>query len=162
MIKQIKYFQAVVRCQSFTEAAEECFISQSAISQQIQALERELGVELLKREKRKFFLTPAGEYFYKKSLVLINDFDRLCMETVQLAKGVEQTLTIGYLKNYQGDELQRTIPRYQAKHPDVVLHILSGTHEELYNHLRTGKADLVINDLRRTPSERYVNYFLVN
>ena len=128
MIKQIKYFQAVVRCQSFTEAAEECFISQSAISQQIQALERELGVELLKREKRKFFLTPAGEYFYKKSLVLINDFDRLCMETVQLAKGVEQTLTIGYLKNYQGDELQQTIPRYQAKHPDVVLHILSGTH----------------------------------
>jgi DNA-binding transcriptional LysR family regulator len=56
VIKQIKYFQAVVRCQSFTEAAEECFISQSAISQQIQALERELGVELLKREKRKFFL----------------------------------------------------------------------------------------------------------
>ena len=162
MIKQIKYFQAVVRCQSFTEAAEECFISQSAISQQIQALERELGVELLKREKRKFFLTSAGEYFYKKSLVLINDFDRLCMETVQLAKGVEQTLTIGYLKNYQGDELQQTIPRYQAKHPDVVLHILSGTQEELYNHLRTGKADLVINDLRRTPSERYVNYFLVN
>ena len=114
MLKQIKYFQAVVRCQSFTEAAEECFISQSAISQQIQALERELGVELLKREKRKFFLTSAGEYFYKKSLVLINDFDRLCMETVQLAKGVEQTLTIGYLKNYQGDELQQTIPRYQA------------------------------------------------
>ena len=52
-------------------------------------------------------MTPAGEYFYKKSLVLINDFDRLCMETVQLAKGVEQTLTIGYLKNYQGNELQR-------------------------------------------------------
>src|SRR5574344_3091864 len=83
-------------------------------------------------------------------------------ETVQLAKGVEQTLTIGYLKNYQRDELQQTIPCYRAKQPDVVLHILSGTHEELYKHLRTGKADLVINDLRRTPSERYVNCFLVN
>lgn len=54
MIKQIKYFQAVVRCNSFTEAAEECFISQSAISQQIQALENELGVKLLNRENRKF------------------------------------------------------------------------------------------------------------
>ena len=95
MIKQIKYFQAVVRCQSFTEAAEECFISQSAISQQIQALERELGVELLKREKRKFFLTPAGEYFYKKSLVLINDFDRLCTETVQLEKASCILLNVG-------------------------------------------------------------------
>lgn len=47
MIKQIRYFQAVVRCKSFTEAAEECFISQSAISQQIQALEQALGVQLI-------------------------------------------------------------------------------------------------------------------
>ena len=49
MLKQIKYFQAVVRCNSFSEAAEECYISQSAISQQVQTLERELGVTLLKR-----------------------------------------------------------------------------------------------------------------
>ena len=38
MLKQIHYFQAVVRCGSFTEAADECYISQSAISQQIQVL----------------------------------------------------------------------------------------------------------------------------
>ena len=59
MIKQIKYFQAIVRHQSFTKAAEECYISQSAISQQIQALEKELGIQLLKREKRKIKLTEA-------------------------------------------------------------------------------------------------------
>ncbi|WP_207706699.1 LysR family transcriptional regulator [Acetobacterium tundrae] len=52
MLKQIRYFQSVVRNQSFTEAAEECFVSQSAISQQIQALENELGVKLIVREKR--------------------------------------------------------------------------------------------------------------
>ena len=66
MLKQIKYFQSVVKNNSFSVAAEECFISQSAISQQIQSLERELGVMLLQRENRKFTLTPAGEYFYKK------------------------------------------------------------------------------------------------
>ncbi len=49
MLKQIKYFQAVVRCGSFTRAAEECYISRSAISQQIQALEQELGIQLLAR-----------------------------------------------------------------------------------------------------------------
>ena len=43
MLKQIKYFQTVVRCGSFTKAAEECYISQSAIPQQIQALEQDLG-----------------------------------------------------------------------------------------------------------------------
>lgn len=75
MIRQIKYFQAVLRCKSFTEATEECFISQSAISQQIQALEHELGVKLINRKNRKFSLTPVGEHFYKKSLVLIADFE---------------------------------------------------------------------------------------
>lgn len=75
MLKQIRYFQAVVRCKSFSQAAEECFISQSAISQQIQTLERELGVTLLHRENRKFSLTPAEEHFYQKSLLLTADFE---------------------------------------------------------------------------------------
>lgn len=66
MLKQIKYFQSVVRLNSFSEAAAENFISQSATSQQIQALERELGFKLLERKNRSFMLTPAGEYFYQK------------------------------------------------------------------------------------------------
>ena len=61
LLRQMKYFTAVVECGSFTEAAEECFISQSAVSQQIQALENDLGVKLLHRESRGFSLTPAGE-----------------------------------------------------------------------------------------------------
>ncbi len=160
MIKQIKYFQAVVRCQNFTRAADECFISQSAISQQIQALEKDLGVKLLLREGRKFSLTPAGEFFYKKSLVFLNDFERLCSETTRIAKGVECELTIGYLKHYSGDELQETIQEFQSKYPEVFINLLSGTHEELYEFVRNGKADLIISDLRRKPSAQYVNYFL--
>ena len=52
MLKQLQYFQSVVRLNSFSEAAEENFISQSAISQQIKALERELGFPLLERKHR--------------------------------------------------------------------------------------------------------------
>lgn len=70
VLKRLKYFQSVVRLNSLSEAAEENYISQSAISQQIQALERELGFKLLERRNRTFDLTPAGEYFYQKSLVL--------------------------------------------------------------------------------------------
>ena len=62
MLRQVQYFHGVVRTGSFTEAAEECFISQSAISQQIKALENDLGVKLLVRENRSFHLTKAGEY----------------------------------------------------------------------------------------------------
>lgn len=50
MIRRIRYYQAVVRNNSFSEAAEECHVSQSAISQQIQALERELGFDMLPME----------------------------------------------------------------------------------------------------------------
>lgn len=78
MFRQLRYFQSVVRLNSFSEAAEENFISQSAVSQQIQALERELGFPLLVRKNRSFSLTPAGEYFYRKSLVLTADYDRIC------------------------------------------------------------------------------------
>ena len=63
MIKQIKYFQAVVRCKSFTEAAEECFISQSAISQQIQALEQELGSKALKPGEPENLFDTGGRVF---------------------------------------------------------------------------------------------------
>jgi len=71
MLKQIKYFLAVVNCNSFIEAAEQCFISQSAISQQINALEDDLGVQILKREKRKLSLTAAGEYLYQNGAALL-------------------------------------------------------------------------------------------
>lgn len=66
LLRQMKYFAAVVECGSFTEAAEQCYISQSAISQQIRTLEKELGVELLHRRNRKFTVTTAGEYFYSQ------------------------------------------------------------------------------------------------
>ena len=57
LLRQIKYFVTVVDTGSFTEAAEECFISQSVISQQILSLEKELGVQLLVRSTRRFTLT---------------------------------------------------------------------------------------------------------
>ena len=67
MLKQLKYFQSVVRLNSFSEAAEENFISQSAISQQVQALERELGFPLLVRKNRTFTLTRQENTFTRKA-----------------------------------------------------------------------------------------------
>ena len=160
MIKQMKYFQAVVRCKSFTEAAEECFISQSAISQQIQALEHELGVKLLNRQNRKFSLTPSGEHFYQKSLVLMADFERLCQETVRIANKDNAELRIGYLKCYGGQEFRLAVAEFSEKYPDVSVHIINGNHEDLYDALRSGGVDLILSDQRRAFSDEYVNFIL--
>lgn len=77
LLRQIKYFQTGVEKGSFTEAAEACYISQSAISQQIQSLEKEIGVKLFERKNRKFTLTSAGEHFYNKTVVLSSELERI-------------------------------------------------------------------------------------
>ena len=160
MLKQLKYFQSVVRLGSFSEAAEENFISQSAISQQVQALERELGFPLLERKNRSFTLTPAGRYFYQKSLILTADYERMCSEAAKLAKGDQASLKIGYLRCYTGGEFHRALELFSEKHPDVDVSVAYGNHEELYAMLRSGEVDLVLNDQRRAFSDEYVNLLL--
>ena len=156
MLKQLRYFQSVVQTGSFSEAAAQNYISQSAISQQIQALERELGFPLLERKNRRFSLTPAGEYFYQKSLILTADYQRMCTEAAKIANGNQASLKIGYLRSYSGSEFQDAL----GQHPDVAVSIACGNHEELYTMLRTVQADLVLSDQRRAFSEEYVNLLL--
>lgn len=160
MLRQMKYFQSVVRNNSFSEAAEECHISQSAISQQIKALENELGFSLLERHNRKFVLTPAGEHFYKKSLVLIADYEQICNEAARIARGDETTLKIGYLRSQNSPEVHQALEEFSEKYPRVDLQLLYGNHEELFDLVRTGGADLVLNDQRRAFSDEYVNLIL--
>lgn len=162
MLKQLKYFQSVVRLNSFSSAAEENFISQPAISQQVQALERELGFQLLERKNRSFSLTPAGAYFYQKSLILTADYERMCSEAAKIANGGRASLKIGYLRCYTGAEFHRALALFAEKLPDVEVSITYGNHEELYGFLRTGEADLVFNDQRRAFSDEYVNLLLTS
>ena len=85
LLRQIEYFQAVIENGNFYEAAEQCHVSQSAISQQIKKLEEELDVKLLERHNRTFSLTPAGEHFYRKSLIITGDIGQMLRETKRIA-----------------------------------------------------------------------------
>jgi LysR family glycine cleavage system transcriptional activator len=58
---RLRAFEAAARCLSFTRAAEELFVTQSAVSKQVIALESALGVPLFERRPRALLLTPAGE-----------------------------------------------------------------------------------------------------
>lgn len=160
LFRQIKYFAKVVEMNSFTEAAEECFISQSAMSQQIQALEADLGVELIIRENRKFSLTPAGEYFYKQGLLLLDEAERLKKETRKIAGNRENQLRIGYCKSFAIQELQQALAVFSQRHTEIDLQIVNGNHEDLYDFLRNEDVDMVISDQRRVLSDAYVNYHL--
>lgn len=160
MLKQIRYFQSVVKLGSFTEAAEEHYISQSAISQQIKALEDELGVKLLERKKRSFTLTEAGEYFYRKSLVLVADYDSIVREVQNISGSRGELLKVGLLKGYSGKEFNRAVSEFTAKFPDVTVEVTHGNHDALYALLRNGEIDIVLNDQRRAFSDEYINIVL--
>lgn len=161
LFRQMKYFIAVVECNSFTEAAEQCYISQSAISQQIRSLEKELGVELIHRENRSFTLTPAGKYFYEQSKGILNEVEDIRRETFRIGKDKELELKIGYLRCYSGQELHQAVAEFSRLYPEVSIHIVNGTHEELYDLLRFGGADLVLTDQRRAFSDKYANFQLL-
>lgn len=160
LLRQIEYLQAVIENGNFYLAAEQCNVSQSAISQQIKKLEDELGVKLLERHNRTFSLTPAGEHFYRKSLIIVGDLKQLVRETKRIADNDHATLRIGYYKGYHGNELSEAIALFSEKYPAVDVEIVVGSHEELYHAMENGSVDLAVNDQRRAFSDAYHNEVL--
>ena len=84
-----------------------------------------------------------------QSLIILDEIDRICNKTKLLSSNEENILKIGYLKKYGGYELQKAIANFTSKYKKIDLHIISGTHEELYEKLKTNSVDLVLNDQRR-------------
>ena len=160
LFRQIEYFQSVIENGNFYEAAEQCHVSQSAISQQIKKLEDELDVKLLDRHNRTFSLTPAGEHFYRKSLVITGDIAHMIRETKRIAANDNKVLKIGYYKGYNGNELSEAISLFSEKYPAIDVQVIVGSHEELYHAMENGKVDLALNDQRRAFSSAYNNIVL--
>ena len=160
LLRQIEYFQAVIANGNFYEAAEQCHVSQSAVSQQIKKLEEELDVKLLDRHNRTFSLTPAGEHFYRKSLVITGDIRQMLRETKRIAANDNKTLRIGYYKGYHGNELSEAISLFSEKYPTIDVQITVGSHEELYRAMENGSIDLALSDQRRAFSDAYNNAIL--
>lgn len=162
MFQQMQYFIAIVKNHSFTQAAVECNISQSAISQQMKELESNLGIKLMERKGRSFEVTEAGQYFYTHSQDILEDVHQLVKNTVKIVKNDETELRVGYLRSFGTTEFLQTVSKFTQEFPKVKIKISSGTHEELYELLRTGQIDLNFSDQRRALSNEYQNEFLTS
>ena len=157
MHRQMRYYIAVVETNSFFEAGELCHISQSAISQQIKALEEELQVQLLERHGRKFTVTPAGRYFYEQARKQVQALDSTLREVRRVASGEYQRLRVGVLNGFSRRIIQKTVQNFTTSHPHVRLSLTTGTHEELFHPVNEGSLDIVINDQWRALSDHYIN-----
>lgn len=105
-------------------------------------------------------MTPAGEYFYRQGLVLLDESERLRQGTIHIGQNLSSRIKIGYLKSYGLQELQMAIAVFAEQFPDVDIEIINGNHEELYELLYTGQVDFVMNDQRRAFSDDYHNFYL--
>lgn len=101
-------------------------------------LEEELNVKLLERHNRTFSLTPAGEHFYRKSLVLTSDITQMLRETKRFVANDNKLLRIGYYKGYNGNELSESISLFSEKYPAVDVQISVGSYEPDWSKGRTG------------------------
>ena len=119
LLRQMQFFVSIVEENSFTEAAEKNYVSQSAISQAMNALEADLGVKLLERKNRSFHVTPAGEYFYRKCKSLLDEMDSIRTETMRIGNNQESELHIGYINLYAGPELSEAIAEFSVLYPDI-------------------------------------------
>ncbi|MCI1482020.1 MAG: LysR family transcriptional regulator [Lactobacillus sp.] len=164
MINQIAYFISVVKNKNFTKAAEECHISQPAISQQIKELENTLGISLLDRKGRSFTVTPAGQYFYQHGQDLLTNYQELVKQTKQIAKAEKEdyVLNLGYLRDFGTDEFLQAVTKFSKEYPAVKVKINSGNHEDLFRMIENNQVDLNFSDLRRAASNKYVNDHLAD
>lgn len=159
-LRQLQYFVSIVDNNSFSVAAEENYISQSAISQQIKTLEKELGYDLITRKNRSFLLTTAGDYFYKESKRILSEIDNMKVKTKLMASNDKYTLRIGYMLQYDGNELMDTIIEFKEKYPEVEIELVAESHEELSSLTFSDSIDLMFGDQRKAFSNLFHNFLV--
>ena len=95
-LRRLRYFVAVATERNFTRAAERLHIAQPALSRQVRLLERELGVELLRRTTREVTLTDAGRFLLERAPALLSATDELWRSVRSFAAGEQGSVALGY------------------------------------------------------------------
>lgn len=143
-LKQLRYFEAVVRQAHFGRAAEMCSISQPALSAQIAALESAIGLQLFERSARQVLMTPFGEQFAPRAREILREAEALS----DMARGAGGTaltrLRIGVIPTIAPYLLPSVIGHITASHPEIDLLVRETMTHKLIEELSDGKLDCAI------------------
>src|SRR5215467_615663 len=143
-LRHLRYFLVVGEVLNFTKAAARLRVAQPALSRQVQDLEDEIGVDLLRRSPRGVTLTAEGKLFLEETRELLKRVDDSVEKTRALARGEYGELHIGYIPIPTAEILPRALEAFRKAVPHVklVLHDLST--DELIARLRDGALELAI------------------
>ena len=118
---QLRYFVSAAEYRSFTKAAEQYYISQTAVTQQIQQLEQTLGCELFDRSTRPVSLTSAGKSFLLDAKAILERMSRAQERVHDAATGLTGTLRVGYVRGYERSDLSVLMRHFHQKNGNVLI-----------------------------------------
>jgi DNA-binding transcriptional LysR family regulator len=140
-LRHLRTIAAVARHGSFTKAAEELYLAQSAISQQIRRLEQELGVDVFRRTSRKVELTAEGRVILGYAQRVLAEVDGLHSELEELTGLLRGQLRIGGVYPTGPYDLFGMLADFRAAHPEVAIHMVEDTQDDLLAALRADELD---------------------
>jgi LysR family hydrogen peroxide-inducible transcriptional activator len=143
-LKQLRYFEAVARTRHFGKAAEQCAVTQPALSMQIQELEKTLGVQLLERSRNGIMLTEAGREIAGRANRILAD-TRDIVDFARRQGGVlAGPLHLGVIPSVAPYVLPVVLPLIREKFPDLDLHLRETQTHHLVEELLDGGLDVLL------------------
>lgn len=142
-IRQLKYFVRMAQTLNFSEAARSLYVSQSTLSQQIKALEDELGTILFQRDSHSASITESGEMLLPLAIQTIHDSEACIAQMNDLKELLTGELNIGVTYSFS-QILTETVKNFAREYPGVKLNIFYRNMAELMEVLRHREVDLVL------------------
>ena len=153
-LSALQAFVAVAQNASFSHAAEQLFVSQSAISKRIAQLETDIKAQLFDRIGRKVALTEAGHALLPRAQRLLNDAKELQRVVADLQGDIAGKLTMGTSHHIGLHRLPDPLRQFTQLHPNVELDIQFMDSEEACHSVEVGELELAIVTLPPSPRER--------
>jgi DNA-binding transcriptional LysR family regulator len=146
-LRHLRTIAAVARHRSFTKAGEELYLAQSAISQQIRRLERELGFEVFRRTSRSVELTAEGQVILGYAQRVLAEVDGLHSELEELTGLLRGQLRIGGVYPTGPYDLFGMLADFRAAHPEVAVYMVEDTQDDVIAALRADELDCAFTAL---------------
>ena len=146
-ITQVQYACEIARRGSMTRAAEQFYISQPALSEQIKALEIELGCALFQRSSHGTKLTEAGERFCKYAEPVISAWKALEQNCAELKNKPHSRVHIGFGVRARSNGLFEPIMSFFDSHPEISVSFTTDMNENFPEAIEAGRMDIAIGRL---------------
>lgn len=145
-IRQLEYLLALAEQENFGRAAEQCFVTQPALSAQMAQLERTLGVQLVERG-RKVSLTPAGEIVVTRARRILAELQDLRDAAAGFQSPLVGRIRLGILPAVAPHVLPPALPELRKRYPRLQLTVREASARELLAALHAGDLDAILTAL---------------